>query len=160
MKNFLRLKGALSVGFLLLFIADLSLAADLIEPSRTLQGSPAAEGNLSVGSEPPGLNVTLDDKLIGKTPIFLDNVKSGIHQLQVKDSETKIYIEPGATFQISLFRGEFVKIPSAEKEPSEQQALKENKAAETHNIQPSPEKEPKNNLTDWEKFTNGSLNHF
>jgi hypothetical protein len=90
----------------------------------------------------------------------MNRVKSGIHRLQVKDSETKIDVAPGATFQISLFKGEFIQIPPAEKEPPAQQVPGENKAAETRSTKPTPESEQKNNLTEWERYTNGSLNHF
>jgi hypothetical protein len=62
--------------------------------------------------------------------------------------------------QISLFKGEFIKIPVAEKEPVKPQIPKEKKVTETRTIQQTPHEEQKNALTPWERFVNGSLNHF
>ncbi len=138
----------------------LSPTAELIEPTRTLQGTSNAPGNLTILSEPPELVATLDDNHIGKTPIFLKNVKSGIHRLRIQKSETEIYVAPGGTLQISLFKGEFIKLPVAEKEPVKRQVLKEKKVNETQTIQQTPHEEQKNPLTPWERFVNGSLNHF
>jgi hypothetical protein len=146
--------------FVFVLAYPLSPNAELIEPTRTLQETVNAPGNLTILSEPPDLDVTLDDTRIGKTPAFLKNIKSGIHRLRVEDSETEIYLEPGGTLQISLFKGEFINIPVTEKKPVKQQALKEKQAHETRTIQQSPKEEQKNDLTPWEKFINRSLNHF
>ena len=150
----------LNAVFLLLLITGLSPASDLIEPSRGLQNAANATGNLAVLSEPPNLDVTLDKALIGKTPIFLKNVKSGTYRLRVKDSETTIYVEPGATLQISLFKGEFVNIRAREKEPVEQQALQEKKVSETRITGQVQKEEPKNELNLWDRFVNKSSDHF
>jgi len=160
MKGILKLMSVLNAVFLLLFITHLSLASDLIEPSRTLQNESNALGNLAVLSEPPNLDVTLDNTLIGKTPVFLKNVKSGTYQLRVKDSETTIYVEPGATLQTSLFKGEFINILVTEKEPEGQQAIKEKKVSETRITQQVSKEEQKNELSPWDRFVNKSSNHF
>ena len=160
MKGILKLMSVLNAVFLLLLITGLSPASDLIEPSRSLQNAANAPGNLAVLSEPPNLDVTLDKALIGKTPIFLKNVKSGTYRLRVKDSETTIYVEPGATLQISLFKGEFVNIPAKEKEPVEQQALQEKKVSETRITGQVQKEEPKNELNLWDRFVNKSSDHF
>ena len=46
------------------------IASDLIEPTRTLEGTSDQSAKLSVFSEPPGLQVTLDGAAIGKTPVL------------------------------------------------------------------------------------------
>ena len=138
----------------------LSPNAELIEPTRTLGGTANPPGSLTVVSEPPALDITLDDSHIGETPAFLKNIKSGIHKLRVKDSETEIYIEPGETLQISLHKGEFIHIPVSEKEPVEPQATKEKTVTEIGTIPQPSEKEQKNDITPWERFLDGSLNHF
>jgi PEGA domain len=160
MKGILKSMNVLNAVFLLLLIADLSAASDLIEPSRGLPNAANAPGNLAVLSEPPQLDVTLDSTRIGKTPVFLRNVKSGTYQLRVKDSETTIYVEPGATLKISLFKGEFINIPVAEKEPVEPQALQEEKVSETRITQQAPKEEQKKELSPWDRFVNKSINHF
>jgi len=103
---------------LLLAAAHALLAADLIEPTRTLDDSGKAEGKLAVFSEPPALLVSLDGVSLGKTPTSLHGVKPGIHQLRVATSETAIIIEPGQTMIISLYKGSFIKFP----EPAEESA--------------------------------------
>ena len=160
MKGILKLMSVLDAVFLLLLITNLSPASDLIEPSRTLRNETNEPGNLAVLSEPPNLDVTLDGTFIGKTPIFLKNVKSGTYQLRVKDSETTIYVEPGATLQTSLFKGEFISIQVAEKEPEGQQAIKEKKVSETRITQQVSKEEQKNELSPWDRFVNKSSNHF
>jgi len=50
-----------------LIMQPLSVFAELIEPSRTVKGQEISNGRLSVFSEPPKLDVFLDDINIGKT---------------------------------------------------------------------------------------------
>ena len=160
MKGILKLMSVLNAVFLLLLMAHLSPASDLIEPSRTLKSAANEPGNLAILSEPPDLNVTLDKTLIGKTPIFLEDVKPGTYQLKVKDSETTIYVEPGKTLQISLFKGQFINIPAKEKEPVKPQASQEKKIGETRITQPAPKEAQRNKLSPWDRFVNKSSNHF
>ena len=160
MKGILKLMSVLNAVFLLLLMAHLAPASDLIEPSRTLKSAANEPGNLAILSEPPDLNVTLDKTLIGKTPIFLEDVKPGTYQLKVKDSETTIYVEPGKTLQISLFKGQFINIQAKEKEPVEPQASQEKKIGETRITQQAPKEEQRNKLSPWDRFVNKSSNHF
>ena len=134
--------------------------AELIEPTRTLHGASKTTGNLTILSEPPDLEVTLDDSHIGNTPIFLRRLESGIHKLRIQESETDVYVEPDETVQISLFKGEFIILPAAKKEPVKRQGPKEKKVNEARNIPLTPPAEQKKALTPWEQFVDGSLNHF
>jgi hypothetical protein len=160
MKSILKWTSALNAVFLLLLIADLSPASDLIQPSRTLRTAANRPGNLAVLSEPPDLDVTLEGTLVGKTPIFLKDLKSGTYQLRVKDSETTIYVEAGATLQISLFKGEFISIQVTEKEPAGQQGPQEKKVSETRITRQVSKEEQSNELSPWDRFVNKSSSHF
>ena len=62
----------------LLFPA-LLMAAELIAPTRTLKGKNDQSGRLSVFSEPPELEVSLDGTDIGKTPVISKEVEPGTH---------------------------------------------------------------------------------
>ncbi len=116
-----KLRGFLNAGFLLLLIADLSLASDLIEPTRTLSSPGKTVGALTVSSEPPGLDVKMDGTVVGETPIELQAVEPGNHVIQVMDSEIEIYVDPGKSIKLSWFKGAFIKIPAEVKENHKQQ---------------------------------------
>ena len=88
--------------------------ADLIEPTRTLKGENVKTGQLFVFSEPPGLVVTLNGKTLGNTPVLLESVEQGTHELQVAGKETIIDIAPGETRRLSFFNGKFIEIPTEE----------------------------------------------
>jgi hypothetical protein len=160
MKRIQNLVRLFNSGLLVLLLADLSPATDLIEPTRTLQGTKNATGSLTILSEPPNLDVALDGKPMGKTPVFLDKVTSGIHTLRVNNSETTIDVKPDATIQISLFRGKFINIPVEEKKPVKQQASEQRTVDETRATQQPPKGERQNNLTPWEKYLDGTSDHF
>ncbi len=42
-----------------------------------------------------GLEVRLDDAVIGKTPIFSARFSAGLHVLHIRDSETDIHLAAG-----------------------------------------------------------------
>ncbi len=122
MKSILKLKTLLNAGFLLLLITDLSLASDLIEPSRTLSSTGKSVGKLTVSSEPPGLDVKMDGTVIGETPVVLQEVAPGIHVIRVKESKIEIYVKPGKSIKLSWFKGAFIEIPVEVKEGHTQQS--------------------------------------
>jgi hypothetical protein len=95
------------------------LHAQLIGPTRSLQGASKDTGLLSVLSEPPGMEARLDGKVIGKTPIFSARVPAGVHALRIQDSMTDIHLEAGKTFTISWFKGSFIVVPATPKPPAE-----------------------------------------
>ena len=92
------------------------ISGELIKPTRTLQSSEKTLGNISVFSEPPGLDVFLDQSNIGKTPVLSMEVTPGTHSLKVKDTETEIYVIPGKPLRLSLFKGNFIEIKEQKKE--------------------------------------------
>ncbi len=113
-----------------LMIQSLSVFAELIEPSRTLEGQHKPMGRLSVFSEPPELDVLLDSVEIGKTPVISKEVTSGVHILRVKDTEKEITILSGKTLQLSLFKDSLIEIPEKKAEAPTQLKLEEKMAAE------------------------------
>jgi hypothetical protein len=120
MKGYFKLMiWAVSVLFSLLVVYPLS-AAELIEPTQTLEGKPKqTTGRLTVLSEPPGQKITLDGDSLGETPAFMVEVEAGVHTLSVKDAETDIFVEAGKTVKISLHKNEFILIPVKEKQIEE-----------------------------------------
>ena len=94
-----------------LMIPSLSVCAELIEPSRTLKGQEKPVGQLSVFSEPPKMEVFLDGVEIGKTPVILKEVPSGVHILRVKDTEKEVTILSGKSLQLSFFKDSLIEIP-------------------------------------------------
>ncbi len=99
---------------------SLAWSSGLIEPTRSLELTGENPGKLSVFSEPPGLDVSLDGARIGKTPVISKVVEPGTYALRVNGEETEIYIGPGKDLRLSLYKGLFVEIP-AEKADARQQ---------------------------------------
>jgi hypothetical protein len=99
---------------LLFFATPFCLGGELIEPTRTPLSAERNSGRISVLSEPPGLDVFLNNSKIGQTPILSVEVNAGIHKLRVQDSETEIFVKPGRSLQLSLYEGSFIEIPEKE----------------------------------------------
>ena len=113
-----------------LMIQSLSVFAELIEPSRTLEGQQKPMGRLSVFSEPPELDVLLDSVEIGKTPVISKEVTSGVHILRVKDIEKEITILSGKSLQLSLFKDSLIEIPEKKAEAPTQPKSEEKMATQ------------------------------
>ena len=120
MKIYPKLVLFLLLAYVLMGIFPISAKAELIEPTRTIEGASKQKSKFTVFSEPPGLDVLFDGNEIGETPVKLDEVEPGIHTLRIKDSETEIYIAPGKSLKLSFFKGSFVEIPEKEKEIEKQ----------------------------------------
>jgi hypothetical protein len=138
------------------------LQAELIEPSRSLKSTAEETSELTVFSEPPGLNIKLDGTLIGQTPMRINAVDAGTHQLQVGQSSTEIKVKPGQAFHISLFKNRFIRFQVARKEAPEAK-----KKSPPTSVAPAPSAEnlriKEENRKAWERwmnFVNGSSNHF
>ncbi len=117
MRIFLKIVLCFSIPFVFLLAAvSFSIGGELIEPTRTLESSEKTSGKISVFSEPPKLDVYLDNSKIGKTPIVSMKVKAGIHLLKVKNSETKVYVALGKSLRLSFHKGSFIKIQEKERE--------------------------------------------
>jgi hypothetical protein len=88
-----------------------AVPAQLIEPTRSLQGAAEEKGLLKVLSEPAGMEVHVDGRLIGETPIFSARLPAGAHVLRIQDAEIDICLASGRTTAISWFKGRFIQIP-------------------------------------------------
>ncbi|MGD8524260.1 MAG: PEGA domain-containing protein [Desulfobacterales bacterium] len=102
---------ALTFGIVLLFASSTVWSAELIAPTRSLEGAIDEKATLSVSSEPPGLNVTLDGTVIGETPVIEKEIEPGSHVVRIGDSETQIYARTGKPIQLSWFKGTFIEMP-------------------------------------------------
>jgi hypothetical protein len=85
--------------------------AQLIEPTRTLEQPTEGSGLLNVLSEPPGMEVQVGGRVIGKTPIFSARLPAGVHVVRIQDAETDVHILAGEATSISWFKGSFIEIP-------------------------------------------------
>jgi hypothetical protein len=162
MKKIYKLTVFLTGFFIIIGFNFSALQAGLIEPTRSLKATAEDPGQLTVFSEPPGLNIKLDGKFVGQTPMRINMVNPGTHQLQVGESVTEIYVEPGQPFHISLFKNKFIQFQVAKKEAS---GAGKTLASETPAPEPSSEnsKTKKENRKAWERwmlFVNGSAKHF
>ena len=114
----------------LLVAVTLGIGGELIEPSRTLQSHKKTSGKISVFSEPPNLDVYLDESKIGKTPVISKEVTSGVHILRVKGIEKEITILSGKSLQLSLFKDSLIEIPEKKAEAPIQPKLEGKMATE------------------------------
>jgi hypothetical protein len=140
------------LGFAFLFGCSTAWSSELIKPTRALDSAGEKPGKLSVFSEPPGLEVALEGTLIGKTPLFLDEVSPGSHRLQIKNSETDITIEPGKTLKISLYNDKFILIPATDKKPPEQSQTAETSPNKSKPPPPPVEEQRPKELSPIERF--------
>ncbi len=153
-------------GFFTVSVFNISgLQAELLEPTRSLKAADEDPGRLTVFSEPPGLSVKLDGALVGQTPMRIERVEPGIHQLQVSESTTEINIEPDKTFHISLFKNKFIQFQVAKKATAEPSGSEKTSTAETRFRETSAEqlKAKEENRKAWGRwmlFVNGSSKHF
>ena len=138
MKKLTKITIVFVFGFAFLLVYSPAWSSELIRPTRALDSTGEKLGKLSVFSEPPGLEVTLEGAIIGKTPLFLDEVEPGSHRLRVKDSETDISIEPGKTLQISLYKDKFILIPATDKKPPKQPESVETNLTKSNPSPPLP----------------------
>ncbi len=144
----------------LFLVTSWSLGGELIAPTRTLGRATETPGKLIVVSEPPGLEVYLDEAHIGETPLLLKDVKPGLHKLRVKHEETDILVESGGTFRISLFKGSFVNIPKPEKVEVKHPEPLQRQPTEARRTVGYPNEERQKDLTSWDLFVNGSQPFF
>ena len=101
----------LTFGIILLLSPSAVWSTDLIAPTRSLSGAIDEKATLSVSSEPPGLNVTLDGAVIGETPVIEKEIEAGSHVVRIGDSETQIYARAGKPIKLSWFKGTFIEMP-------------------------------------------------
>ncbi len=117
LKSFLRLPPLMASGIFMLMCGSVPASGELVQPTRTLEGGEIQTGHLSVFSEPPKMDIYLDGKKIGITPVFSHVVSSGRHFLQVGEAEKELYILSGKSQQFSIYKGRLIQIPAKPKQP-------------------------------------------
>jgi PEGA domain len=130
---------------------------ELIQPTRTLKSTEKLPGELSVFSEPSGLDVFLDHSKIGKSPILTMKVTPGTYSLRVGDTETQIDVMPGKPLRLSLFKGTFIKLKEQEKQSIQKPKTE---AAEKKSAEPAREKKghrPEYDPAYWPMKPNGPI---
>jgi hypothetical protein len=142
-----------------LMAGSLSFAGQLIEPTRTLGGPENTWGGLTVFSEPPQLAVYFDGEKVGTTPLWLRHVVTGPHKLKIEEAEKDVHVEKGKTARIGLFKGSFVTFSAVKEEKAASEAPKE-APPQTSFAAPTTEEQRSSDLSLWERYINGSLNHF
>lgn len=165
MKKILKISILLTGFVTIIFISFSTPQAGLIEPTRSLKSSAEEPAQITVFSEPPGLSIKFDGKLVGQTPMRMKGVDPGTHQLNVGESATEIYLAPGQTFHISLFKNKFIQFEDAKKEAASPSGSGKTSTSEAPAPQTSPEylRTKEENRKAWERwmlFVNGSSNHF
>jgi len=144
---------------ILVFGVTVAFAAeDLIAPTRTLEGRVQFPGRLSVVSEPPELEVFLDGSSIGKTPIWLKEVKAGSHALRIGKEATDLVVDTGDKVTISFFKGAFIDI-SKKMEAVEEPRPAPEKAPEREVKRPRRDEE-REDIIRFEHFINRNFDFF
>ncbi len=143
----------------------ISAHAELIKPSRSLKSTSGGPGSLTVFSEPPGQDVKLDGSSVGSTPIRVKTLDPGIHRLQVGGAATEIYIEPGHTFHISLFRDRFIKLDVTQNQAAAStdnggRSAVDRRASQETPQQFSTNEENRKAWKRWMQFVDGTSKHF
>ena len=153
-------------GFFTIMVVNFSaLQAELIEPTRSLKATAENPGRLTVFSEPPGQSIKLDGNFIGQTPMRINEVAPGTHQLQVGESVTEIDVEPDQAFHISLFKNKFIQFQVAKNQASEPSGARKTLTSETPTAESASEnsRTKEENRRAWERwmlFVNGTSKHF
>lgn len=158
--DFAKTACAFILAFLMCLSGSLCLASGLIAPTRTLEGRAEGLASLTVFSEPPKLQVFLDGKKVGETPLWLTEVKAGWHTVKIKSKSTRVYLDPRKTLKVGLFRGAFITFPEKKKEQEKPPSVQQQTAIAPPETTKASEAQRKEKLTRWELFVNGSLRHF
>ena len=139
--------------------------AELIEPSRSLKSASGGPGQLTIFSEPPGMEVKLDGTSVGSAPIRIKTLNPGVHRLQVGESATEITIESDQTLHISLFRNRFIQFQVTENQRAPASAAggpskTERRIPETSSQQIRVKEENRKAWERWMQFVDGRSKHF
>ena len=106
-----------SIVFALLLGPTFTFAAEeLIPPTRTLEGRVELPGTLTVVSEPPDLEVSLDGSSLGRTPVWFKEVKPGPHTVRIGREKTEVHVQPGKKMGLSFFKDSFIFIDLTKEE--------------------------------------------
>jgi PEGA domain len=130
---------------------------ELIQPTRTLKSAEKLPGELSVFSEPSGLDVFLNHLKIGKSPILSMKVTPGTYSLKVGDSKTRIDVLPGKSLRLSLFKGAFITLKAKEKESIQKPETETAEKKPAESAQKQKEYQPQYDPGYWPLKPNGPI---
>lgn len=151
-----------SIVFALLLGPTFTFAAEeLIPPTRTLEGRVELPGTLTVVSEPPDLEVSLDGSLIGRTPVWLKEVKPGPHTVRIGQEKTEVHVQPGKKMGLSFFKDSFILIDIMKEEAAvEAPAPEVKKPGEKEEAARPPRPEEREDIIRFEQFINRNFDFF
>jgi len=149
-----------SIVFALVLGATFTFAAEeLIPPTRTLEGRVELPGSLTVVSEPPGLEVSLDGSSIGRTPVWLKEVKPGPHTVRIGQEKTEVHVQPGKKMALSFFKDSFIDI-TKEEGVVEAPVPEVEKPREKEGAVRPPRPEEREDIIRFEQFINRNFDFF
>jgi len=151
-----------SIVFALVLGATFTFAAEeLIPPTRTLEGRVELPGSLTVVSEPPGLEVSLDGSSIGRTPVWLKEVKPGPHTVRIGREKTEVHVQPGKKMALSFFKDSFIFIDITKEEAVVEAPVPEvKKPGEKEGAARPPRPEEREDIIRFEQFINRNFDFF
>ena len=149
-----------SIVFALVLGATFTFAAEeLIPPTRTLEGHVELPGKLTVVSEPPDLEVSLDGSSIGRTPVWLKEVKPGPHTVRIGREKTEVHVQPGKKMALSFFKDSFIDI-TKEEAVVEAPVPEVKKPREREGAARPPRPEEREDIIRFEQFINRNFDFF
>ena len=159
MSKYLKEISLLTVLALVLGLTFTFAAEELIPPTRTLEGRVELPGSLTVVSEPPDLEVSLDGSSIGRTPVWFKEVKPGPHTVRIGQEKTEVHVQPGKKMALSFFKDSFIDITKeegvVEAPVPEVEKLREKEGA----VRP-PRPEEREDIIRFEQFINRNFDFF
>jgi hypothetical protein len=108
MKNSDRRFSRVLLSVCIVFCWQLAFGADLISPTRSLDGPPMTVGQLSVFSEPPEMAVSIDGRQAGSTPLIDLQLEEGVYSVRIDRDETEVKVSAGKSARVSYFKGRFI----------------------------------------------------
>jgi len=134
-------------------------AEELIPPTRTLEGRVELPGSLTVVSEPPDLEVSLDGSSIGRTPVWFKEVKPGPHTVRIGQEKTEVHVQPGKKMALSFFKDSFIDI-TKEEAVVEAPVPEVEKPREKEGAARPPRPEEREDIIRFEQFINRNFDFF
>ncbi|MGH7252951.1 MAG: PEGA domain-containing protein [Nitrospiraceae bacterium] len=149
-----------SIVFALVLGVTFTFAAEeLIPPTRTLEGRVELPGSLTVVSEPPDLDVSLDGSSIGRTPVWFKEVKPGPHTVRIGQEKTEVHVQPGKKMALSFFKDSFIDI-TKEEAVVEAPVPEVKKPGEKEGAARPPRPEEREDIIRFEQFINRNFDFF
>ena len=111
MKKHVKLTLICSIVYSVVIIVSLNASAELIEPTRTLDGTPTFS-RISVFSGAAEIAVSLNGEMIGFTPVRSHQVKPGSYLLSIGGSRKEINLLEGQIRRFSYYEDHLIELVS------------------------------------------------